>query len=373
MTAEFAKMHAVKPDAPGRDTALRVKLAPLSVFLEDKTLTEICINRPGEIFTEGPAGWQKHESPAITFAWCKTLATLVATFSIDKINEKRPILSGSLPDGERVQIAIPPACENGTVSITIRKPTRKTMSQEQYEASGFHEEVPQYPLELEHPGYKHLNKIERELLSLLECRRYWDFYSLAVRHRKNIVISGATGSGKTTFARALVNLIPDYERLLTIEDVREMFFEKHQNRVHLLYSEIGSETPEEAGKTPVTGKMLLQACLRMKPDRVLLAELRSGVAYDYIVNISSGHPGSITTVHAGSAAGAFEMLSLRVKESDEGRTLMREDILGLLRAEVDIVIQVHQLMRVDAAGNMRKVRRITEIYYDPYCKRKPLG
>ena len=118
---------------------------------------------------------------------------------------------------------------------------------------------------------------------------------------------------------------------------------------------------------------LLQACLRMKPDRVLLAELRSKVAYDYIVNISSGHPGSITTVHAGSTAGAFEMLMLRVKESDEGQSLERADIQGLLRAEVDIVLQVHQLKREGPDGKPRKVRRLTEIHYDPAYKRSQLG
>ena len=140
-----------------------------------------------------------------------------------------------------------------------------------------------------------LNAVERELLELRAKRRYWEFYALAIRERKNIVISGATGSGKTTFARALVNFIPDDERLLTIEDVREMFLPNHPNRVHLLYSEGAQGTAE------ITGKTLLQACLRMKPDRVLLAELRSKVAYDYIVNISSGHPGSITTVRMPAA------------------------------------------------------------------------
>ena len=172
-----------------------------------------------------------------------------------------------------------------------------------------------------------LNAVERELLALRAQRRYWEFYALAIRERKNIVISGATGSGKTTFGRALVNFIPDDERLLTIEDVREMFLPNHPNRVHVLYSEGGQGTAEIPGKT------LLQACLRMKRDRVLLAELCSKVAHDYIVNISSGHPGSITTVHAGSAAGAFEMLMLRVKEPDEGQSLERSDIQGLLRAE----------------------------------------
>lgn len=366
-TVSHSAAAAAASDVPGRDVALRQYLAPIQAFLDDKTLTEICINRPGELFTEGSYGWAKHDVPAINLQWCKKLATLVATFSNEKINEQCPILSGMLPDGERAQIVIPPAVEIGTVSITIRKPSLQAMSPAQYEATGFHMEVPQYKLDIAAPGYAALHQVEKELLQLREARRFWEFYELAIRERKNIVISGATGSGKTTFGRALVNLIPKHERLLTIEDVREMFFERHENRVHLLYSELGK------GAGEITGKTLLQACLRMKPDRVLLAELRSGVAYDYIVNISSGHPGSITTVHAGSAAGAYEMLSLRVKESEEGRTLAREDILGLLRAEVDIVIQVQQLMRPDDAGQLRKVRRVTEIHYDPANKRKSLA
>ena len=348
--------------APGRDSALREYLRPIDAFLADPAITEIAINRPCEVFTEGPGGWHRHEMPAATLGWCKKLAQLIATFSSQKVNEQSPMLSGSLPDGQRVQVTLPPACELGTISVTIRKPSLIALAPEEYEAAGFHSEVPDYPAAADVAALTGLNLVERELLELRAQRRYWDFYRLAIRERKNIVISGATGSGKTTFARALVNFIPDDERLLTIEDVREMFLPNHPNRVHLLYSEGGQGTAE------ITGKTLLQACLRMKPDRVLLAELRSKVAYDYIVNISSGHPGSITTVHAGSAAGAFEMLMLRVKESDEGQSLERRDIQGLLRAEVDIVLQVHQVKREDAAGRLQKVRRLTEIYYDPASK-----
>jgi len=353
--------------APGRDTALREFLRPIEAFLEDAAITEICINRPGEVFTEGPGGWQRLELPATTLGWCKKLAQLIATFSSQKVNEQNPMLSGSLPDGQRVQVTIPPACELGTVSITIRKPSLIALTPAQYEAAGFHDEVPHYPVTLDGAMLAKLTGVERQLLELRAQRRYWEFYALAIRERKNIVISGATGSGKTTFGRALVNFIPEDERLLTIEDVREMFLPNHPNRVHLLYSEGGQGTAE------ITGKTLLQACLRMKPDRVLLAELRSKVAYDYIVNISSGHPGSITTVHAGSTAGAFEMLMLRVKESDEGQSLERADIQGLLRAEVDIVLQVHQLKREGPDGRLRKVRRLTEIHYDPAYKRSQLG
>lgn len=366
MSDSTERMRLVASGTPGRDIALREYLKPIQHLLDDKSLTEICINRPGEVFTESAYGWVKHDSSEITLPWCTKLATLIATFSNETINEQGPILSGALPDGERVQVMIPPACELGTVSITIRKPSLTVMSPDEYDISGVHDEVPHYPINTDDPEFKRLSNSERELLGLLAQGRYWDFYSLAVRERKNIVISGATGSGKSTFARALVNFVPCDERLLTIEDVREMFLQKHKNRVHLLYSAVGQGTSE------VTGKSLLQACLRMNPDRVFLSELRSGVAYDYIVNISSGHPGSITTVHAGSAAGAFEMLALRVKESEEGRTLSRADILGLLRAEVDIVIQMQQLARKDGEGKLRKFRRITEIHYDPANKRKHL-
>ena len=352
--------------APGRDSALREYLRPLAPFLADPTITEVCINRPGEVFTEGPGGWYRHELPAAHLGWCRKLAQLVATFSAQKINEQCPMLSGSLPDGERVQLTMPPACEPGTIAVTIRKPSLCTLTPAQYEAAGFHDEVPDGAAP-QAEALATLSAVDRKLLALRSARRFWDFYALAIRERKNIVISGATGSGKTTFGRALVAFIPEDERLLTIEDVRELFLPNHPNRVHLLYSEGGQGTAE------LTGKTLLQACLRMKPDRVLLAELRSKVAYDYIVNISSGHPGSITTVHAGSVAGAFEMLMLRVKESAEGQSLARAEIQALLRAEVDIVVQVQQVKRSDAQGRLRKVRRVTEIYYEPAVRRTQLG
>jgi type IV secretion system protein VirB11 len=350
---------AAAPDAPGRDTALREALQMVQAYMRDDAITEICINRPGEAFTESAFGWQRHDMPAVTLAWCKKLAQLIATFSAQKVNEKDPLLSGSLPDGERVQVMIPPAVEHGTVSVTIRKPSFTTKTPEEFERDGLTDEVMDELAELA--------PHEQRLLQLKKDRDFWAFFRAAVELKKTIVISGATGSGKTTFGKMMVNFIPPHERLVTIEDVREMFLHLHPNRVHLLYSEGGS------GTTEVTAKTLLKACLRMKPDRILLAEIRSKAAYDYIVNVSSGHPGSITTVHAGSCAEAFEMLMLRVKESDEGRELAREDIMNLLRAKIDVVIQFQVFERAGADGRVKKVRRITELYYDPAYKRKQLG
>ena len=172
---------------------------------------------------------------------------------------------------------------------------------------------------------------------------------MAVTARKNILISGATGSGKTTLSKALIQLIPAGERLLTIEDTRELVV-PHRNAVHLLYSKDGQ------GQAQVGAKALLEASLRMRPDRILLQELRDGTAFFYLRNVNSGHPGSITTVHADSAALAFEQLSLLVKESEGGRDLERRDILDLLHLLVDVVVQCK---KVDGRF------LVTEIWFDP--------
>lgn len=163
------------------------------------------------------------------------------------------------------------------------------------------------------------------------------------------MISGATGSGKTTLSKALIKLIPDEERLLTIEDTRELIV-PHRNAVHLLYSKDGQ------GQAQVGAKHLLEAALRMRPDRILLQELRDGTAFFYLRNVNSGHPGSITTVHADSAALAFQQLSLLVKESEGGRDLSRADILDLLHMLVDVVVQCK---KVDGKF------RVTEIHFEP--------
>ncbi len=143
------------------------------------------------------------------------------------------------------------------------------------------------------------------------------------------------------------------ERIITIEDTREIFLPRHLNQVNLLYSK------DAQGLARVTAKQLLQSCLRMKPDRILLAEIRGEEAYEYLVNVGSGHPGSITTVHAGSYREAFEMLMLRVKESPEGRSLDRQDILYLLRCNVDVIVQLHVIDRE---------RLVTGVYFDPWFK-----
>src|SRR6185312_13045882 len=145
----------------------------------------------------------------------------------------------------------------------------------------------------------------------------------------------------------LVKLIPSTERLLTIEDARELTV-PHRNAVHLLYAKDGQ------GLAKVGAKQLLESALRMRPDRILLQELRDGTAFFYLRNVNTGHPGSITTLHAHSATLAFEQLTLLVKESEGGRDLARDDIRAMLRMLVDIVLQMQRV-----GGRFR----VTEVWH----------
>jgi type IV secretion system protein VirB11 len=156
----------------------------------------------------------------------------------------------------------------------------------------------------------------------------------------------------------LIREIPSVERLVTIEDAKELVLDSHPNHVRLFYSK------DDQGLARVTPKQLLESCLRMKPDRILLAELRSEEAFDYLRNVNSGHPGSITSIHAGSCELAFEQLVLLVKQSPGGRELPRADIKSLLYLLVDVVIQF---------GVERHERCIREIWYEPERRRAALA
>jgi type IV secretion system protein VirB11 len=199
-----------------------------------------------------------------------------------------------------------------------------------------------------------LDDSEMELLRLLNVGDHEAFMRLAVRSRRNILVSGPTGSGKTTWTKALIREIPSDERLITIEDAKELVLDRHPNHVRLFYSK------DDQGIARVTPKQLLESCLRMKPDRILLAELRAEEAFDYLRNVNSGHPGSITSVHAASAELAFEQLVLLIKQNPGGRELARSDIKSLLYLLIDVVIQF---------GVDRHERFIKEIWYQPERKR----
>jgi type IV secretion system protein VirB11 len=295
-------------------------------------------------------GWQREELPFASFEWCRRLAKLVANFTRQRIDEESPLLSASLPGGERIQIVLPPATSSGCVAISIRRPSDQVWSIEELAQSGIFRAARR--------SSQTLDAAEEELLKLLAAGEYQAFMQLSVKSRKNILVSGPTGSGKTTWTKALIREIPGDERLITIEDAKELVLDRHPNHVRLFYSK------DDQGLARVTPKQLLESCLRMKPDRILLAELRAEEAFDYLRNVNSGHPGSITSIHAASAELAFEQLVLLVKQSRGGQELPRADIKNLLLLLVDVVVQF---------GVERHERFIKEIWYDPERKRRSLA
>jgi type IV secretion system protein VirB11 len=345
-----ASAHApTAPAAPaaaaGELSALDLTLMALRPLLADPGVTELCINRPREIFLETRAGWRREQASFADFTWCRRLAKLIANVTCQRVDEASPLLSASLPSGERVQLVLPPATSAGCVAITIRRPADVVWSIEELAQRG--------ALSAPGSGTAGAAGAEVELARLHAGGDYLAFLRLAVRARKNILVSGATGSGKTTWTKALIREIPADERLVTIEDARELVLDGHPNHVRLFYSK------DDQGLARVTPKQLLECCLRMRPDRILLAELRAEEAFDYLRNVNSGHPGSITSVHATSAELAFEQLVLLVKQSPGGRGLAREDIMSLLYLLIDVVIQ---------CAVVRHQRVIREVWFDPARK-----
>ncbi len=351
MTLKRVDNTKTVPISNHKATSLLEYLRVLQPFLENGENTEIVINKPGQVLTESRDGWVCHKVPDLTLAVCSQIAKLTATWSNQSLDDRKPLLSATLPHGERIQIVIPPATLSGYVSMTIRKPSNIEFTLEDYEQQGFFEDCK--------TSVNALSDDENKLLSLKETRQFKNFLKLAVQLRKNIIVSGSTGSGKTTFFKSLLKLVPDDERLISIENVDELgLYKTHSNTVSLFYSAGGQ------GVSPVSQQNLLESSLRMKPDRIFVAELiRGEEAFYYLRNVNSGHPGSITTMHANSARLAIEQLVLFLKESSSGSSMSRQDIKQLLFMCVDIIIQLK---------NVRGKRMITEIYYDPTFKRSQM-
>ncbi|NRF71377.1 P-type DNA transfer ATPase VirB11 [Aquincola sp. S2] len=325
-------------------TALRRKLAPLRQYLDRPGVIEVCVNKPGEVWVETFEGWKVFADDAITFAGMTELATAVATYTVQGTGVMAPLLSASLPSEERIQILQPPATPSDYVAVSLRKPMDSVMSLSDLEGSGL----------FMHAQNEHARRSadDERLLQLKEDGRLAEFLRQAVLARKTIVLAGATGSGKTTMMKALAAEIPANERLITIEDALELKLPKHPNKVNLLYS----KGRQNAAK--VTADQLLEACMRLRPDRVLLAEIRGEEAFSFLDGAASGHPGSITTVHAGSCDEAFERIALLTRKSGAGGGLSMPEIKQLAYSVIDVVVHFARV------GANRKFA-VTGVHYAP--------
>ncbi len=322
----------------GSIVALETFLGPLHTFFQQEGITEISVNRPGEIWVERFGEMEHHAIPEFTFDHLRSMGHLVAQSTNQMVSEEKPLLSATLPDGYRIQVVFPPACEPYTVAMSIRKQTVINLNLEQYEAIGAFEST---------IVRKNENEDDIMLRKLLDQGAIREFISKAVKLRRNVIVSGGTSTGKTTFMNAALKEIPVDERVLTVEDAREINIDHLPNRVHLVASRGGQ------GRALVTTQDLIEACLRLRPDRIVVGELRGVEAFSYLRAINTGHPGSITTLHADSPALAIEQLILMIMQSNLG--LKREEIKDYVQAIVNVIIQLKR-------GPKGK-RYVSEVYF----------
>ncbi|MDL2060040.1 P-type DNA transfer ATPase VirB11 [Mesosutterella sp. AGMB02718] len=331
-----------------RDATLTFELEPLAPFLEDPAATEICVNGPGAAFVLAGGLWREEPCPGLTSGRLSDLANAAAVYAGRPFGSLSPLLSMTLPGGERAQFAGPPAAPEGRLYVSIRRPADRVRTVDEFLREGFFD-APE-PLSREDPGElgRLFSRAEAGGPGAPAARA--QFLKLAVALQKNIVIAGETGSGKTTFMKALMQEIPASERILTIEDVPELRagLPRHRNQVNLFYP------PEARDGDPLSAGRLLRAALRMKPDRILIAELRGAETYEFLNACLTGHGGSITSCHAGGCEEALEYLLLKVLQSEAGSRLTEPAIRRLIGLTVDVIVHV------SARGPRR---RADEIWY----------
>ena len=354
-----------------KDASARNQLDRLGISdrLGQDGITEVMINRAGEVFVEGADGVMRHEDPRLTLDALRQLANTLCVFNDKHINEQSPIHSVTLPDGERGHIMLPPSCENDTVVFAFRKPSTSRFTLDGYIDTGRLQGFTDYSQYGNagslHPGGheteldgKHYRDVcdkmklphdvpladwQYQMLAAKANRDLNTFFQIAIDRKLNICMVGGTGSGKTTFTKALVDMIPHDTRLITIEDTHELDTPHHLNHAHLFYKE------------HITAKQIIAACMRLKPDRILLTELRGDEAWDYLSALNTGHPGGLTSVHANDARSVHYRIAQLAMESAAGKSMPYDYILNTVRTTIDVVCFFNRTY-------------MTELYFDPVEK-----
>jgi type IV secretion system protein VirB11 len=323
--------------------ALERHLLPLLPFINMDGVTEICINQPGKLFVEKKGCFTSFNVKELSYPFLESMAALIAEF-----NQKdfpTPLLSGSLPSGERVQFVMNPGCEKQQFVCSIRRHQKRNLSLDDFKDQGAFTNISS-----NEPKFKD----DKELQCLYHNNDVLSFLKLAIQQKKNILISGGTGVGKTTFLNACIQLIPENERIITVEDTREVTV--HQpNVVHLLFNEEDSR---------LTALKIFKTCLRLRPDRIFLSELRGDEVWPYLRAANSGHSGTLSTVHADSPEGAITQLIFMMQQA--GSTSKEAEIRRYIKSIIHIVIQLKR------SSCKNKFMTVSDIYFDQVHSNKSL-
>ncbi|UMY33519.1 P-type DNA transfer ATPase VirB11 [Burkholderia contaminans] len=318
----------------------------ISPLLADPDITEIAINGPTSVFAlrRGARFMEPREVGKIPVDVLEDIARLVAHESRQNVSEKAPLLSASISSGltghsdYRFQYVQAPAVPHGTVSITIRKPSPFDMDIDYWAASGAFDRI-NMPLPEE-------EDLDAALSRAFDERNWPQFLRLAIKAKKNILVTAPTNVGKTSFINMLCRLIGEHERIVTIQDALELQL-RQRNVVNLIFSR-GNQ-----GVSKVSPSELMEATLRMTPDRVIPGELRGAEAFVALEMLNTGHGGWMTTMHSNSPEHMWGRLADMVMRA--GTTMLRAEIIDYARGLIDVVIQMHRF--TDG------VRGIREIYF----------
>lgn len=292
------------------DPFLSAYLEPFRRWLADSEVTELLVNRPGEVWIERPSGMERHEAQAVDDRLLQRLAEQVARVSNQGISRERPLLAALLPTGDRVQF-VAPSATRAHWALAIRRHRLLELPLEAYSSGAL---VPQSAAQWPDPLQEPIA-----------------FLRHAIAARKTVLISGGTSTGKTTFLNALLREVPKEERVIVVEDTAEIQLHG-PNDLGLI------AVKGELGEALINTDDLLQAALRLRPDRILLGELRGQEAVSFLRAVNTGHPGSFSTIHANSTGGALEQLALMVMQSGLG--LSRSETIDYARSVIDVVVQL---------------------------------
>lgn len=294
-------------------------LGPIEPLLQDDSITEIMVNGPKKVFVERLGKLELTDVQFHDNAHVLNIAERILTPLGRRIDESSPLVDARLEDGSRVNIIIPPLSLTGP-TITIRKFSKKPLTVDNLIAFGTIDE------------------------------KMAEFLRACVKARINILVSGGTGSGKTTTLNVISSFIPERERIVTIEDAAELRLQQ-ENVVTL-----ESRPANIEGEGQITIRDLVRNALRMRPDRIIVGEVRSGEALDMLQAMNTGHDGSLTTAHANSPRDALSRLETMVLMS--GLELPVRAIREQISSAIDLIIQQSRMR-----DGSRKITHVTEVQH----------
>jgi type IV secretion system protein VirB11 len=315
---------------------LRHLLAPLDEWRSDAATEEICINAPHEAWLRQRGEFRRHEIP-LDLQDLESIAILAGALRRQGVGPDDPILDAELPDGERLHVQMHPTVPMGAISLTFRKPGAEvaplTAMRDRYRIADDWNRAT-----------KGRGPDDAALLCLYDAGDMVAFLAGCVRARQNVLLVGRQGSGKTSLLKTLITEIDHSERIITVEDAMELVVPQ-PNHVRLLFQR--NDLDDER----IDPDILLQGTLRMRPDRVLLGEIRGKEAWTLVNEVAPVHPGSLSSIHGHDAASGFKRL-FALCYANDAAPKDRETLLTLVAGTVDVLVPMYERGGVFSIGNV---------------------